>query len=167
MQQTVEKVKEAYKKIGVAPDENRNLDISVSFDGTWQKSGHSSHNDVASVIDLLTAFPIDVQVLSNHCSKCKNGPDKSDLTCENWKTNHSSISQKNFDGTPNAMEVECGKRIWSRSVGKYGLCYTTVLSDGGSKAYDTISTMEVYGKDKTAAKEECINHVSKRMGTAL
>ena len=167
LQKTVEKVKMAYKKIGVVPDEDGNLDISVSFDGTWQRRGHSSHNGVASVIDLLTGLPIDVEVLSNHCSKCKNGPDESDPTYENWKKNHSSVCQKNFDGTSNAMEVECAKRIWSRSVEKYGLCYTTMLSDGDSKAYDTISTMEVYGKDKTVDKEECINHVSKRMGTAL
>ena len=119
------------------------------------------------MIDLLTGLPIDVEVLSNHCSKCKKGPDETEPTYDEWKRNHSHVCQKNFDGTSNAMEVECAKRIWNRSVEKYGLCYTTMFSDGDSKAYDTISKMEVYGKEKMIVKEECINHVSKRMGTAL
>ena len=42
-----------------------------------------------------------------------------------------------------------------------------MLCDGDSKAYDKISEMEIYGREKQVAKEECINHVSKRMGTAL
>ena len=46
-QKTVETLKEAYKKIGVVPDEKGNLDIRVSFDRTWQKRGHSSHNGAA------------------------------------------------------------------------------------------------------------------------
>ena len=42
-----------------------------------------------------------------------------------------------------------------------------MLSDGDSKSYDAVSSAEVYGKDKKITKEDCINHVSKRMGTAL
>ena len=42
-----------------------------------------------------------------------------------------------------------------------------MLSDGDSKAYHAISTVEVYGKEKTIENEECINHISKRLGTAL
>ena len=42
-----------------------------------------------------------------------------------------------------------------------------MLCDGDSKAYDTIVEMEIYGREKQIAKEECIDHVSKRMGTAL
>jgi len=42
-----------------------------------------------------------------------------------------------------------------------------MLSDRDSKAYHAISTVEVYGKEKTIENEECINHISKRVGTAL
>ena len=51
----------AYHEIGVDPDKDGVLDISVSFDGSWQKRGHSSHKGVASVIDLVTGFPIDLR----------------------------------------------------------------------------------------------------------
>ena len=42
-----------------------------------------------------------------------------------------------------------------------------MLSDGDSKAFDALATSNVYGDAKPIEKEECINHVSKRMGTAL
>jgi len=42
-----------------------------------------------------------------------------------------------------------------------------MLCGGDSKAYDKIVEVGVYGREKQVAKEECINHVSKRMGTAL
>ena len=42
-----------------------------------------------------------------------------------------------------------------------------MLSDGGSKSFDRLKEMDVYGKDIKISKEECINHVSKRMATAL
>ena len=79
---------------------------------------------------------------------------------------HETKCSKTFEGTSNAMEQECAKKIWGRSVAKYKLWYTTMLSDGDSKAYDAISEANVYGADKKVEKEECLNHVSKRMGTA-
>ena len=42
-----------------------------------------------------------------------------------------------------------------------------MLSDGDSKAYDAVSAANVYGVDVLIEKEDCINHVAKRMGTAL
>ena len=42
-----------------------------------------------------------------------------------------------------------------------------MLCDEDSTAYGKIVEMENYGPEKQIAKEECINHVSKRMGTAL
>ena len=57
--------------------------------------------------------------------------------------------------------------IWQRSVKNHHLRYTTILSDGDSKSFDFLKEIEVYGKDIKISKEECVNHVSKRMGTAL
>ena len=56
--------KEAYKEIGVVPDEDGILDIGVSYDGSWQRRGPSSHNGMARIIDLMTGLPIDYEVLS-------------------------------------------------------------------------------------------------------
>ena len=42
-----------------------------------------------------------------------------------------------------------------------------MLGDGDSKAHKAVVVMEPYGPDVEIVKEECLNHVHKRMGTAL
>ena len=54
-----------------------------------------------------------------------------------------------------------------RSVKKHGLRYTTMLSDGDSKSFSHVTESKVCGGDIVTEKNECVNHVSKRMGTAL
>ena len=94
------------------PDANGVLDVAVSFDGAWQRRGHSSHNGVASVIDLITGLPIDYEVLCNFCFKCQANEENEDCA---WKEKHRLSCPKNFDGSSNAMEVECALRLWNRS----------------------------------------------------
>ena len=163
---SIEAIKNAYAEVGVEPDDHGVLDIGVSYDGSWQKRGHASHNGTGTVIELLTGLPVDFEVLSNFCQKCKMAEQNEEDT-DNWMVKHKENCPKNFDGTSNAMEVECAVRLWRRSIEKLKLRYTVMLCDGDSKAYDKISEMEIYGREKQVAKEECINHVSKRMGTAL
>lgn len=164
---SVEKIREKYAEIGVLPDKDNVLDIAVSYDGSWQRRGHSSHNGLGVVIDLLTGLPIDFEVLCNFCHQCLKAPDKEDPTYAEWIAKHSAKCGKNYDGSANSMEQQCAFVIWKRSVQKYGLRYTTMLSDGDSKSFKHIVEEEVYGKDVTMNKEDCVNHVSKRMGTAL
>ena len=38
-----------------------------------------------------------------------------------------------------------------------------MLSDGESKAFDSVVEAQLYGDDVTIGKEECINHVPERM----
>ena len=120
---------------------------------------------MASVIDIITGLPIDYEVLSNFCLKCKVAESKE--PSDEWKEKHATNCPRNFLGTSNAMEVECAKRLWGRSVQKHKFRYTAMISDGDSKSFDAVSSAEVYGKEKKIIKEDCINHVSKRMGTAL
>ncbi|GFU61035.1 uncharacterized protein TNCV_4436651 [Trichonephila clavipes] len=49
-------------------------DLSVSFDGTWLTRGHTSLIGVGCVIDMLTGYVVDFEVMSkeeciNHVSK--------------------------------------------------------------------------------------------------
>ncbi|GFU57193.1 uncharacterized protein TNCV_2212441 [Trichonephila clavipes] len=39
-------------------------DLSVSFDGTWLTRGHTSLIDVGCVIDMLTGYVVDFEVMS-------------------------------------------------------------------------------------------------------
>ena len=41
------------------------------------------------------------------------------------------------------------------------------MSDGDARTFKHLTEKKVYGDDVTIEKEECINHVGKRMGTAL
>lgn len=162
-QETRTEIFKAYSAIGVEPDEQGTLDIAVSYDGAWQRRGFSSHNGVGSVIDLLTGLPVDFEVLSNFCSKCEAIKDGE----QTLKQRHKPSCSKNYEGSSGSMEVECALRIWKRSVKDHSLRYTTMLSDGDSKAYDAVCESNVYGNEVKIEKEDCVNHVAKRMGTAL
>ncbi|GFU72834.1 uncharacterized protein TNCV_2782991 [Trichonephila clavipes] len=47
------------------------VDIRVSYDGSWLKRGHTSNIGVRCVIDLLTGFVIDYEVMSKRCGECE------------------------------------------------------------------------------------------------
>lgn len=63
------------------------------------------------------------------------------------------------------MTVQAAEVIFSQSVGPHNLQYTTILCDGDSKAYNHVSALELY--DKEVAKEDCVNHVAKRVYAGL
>ena len=50
---------------------------------------------------------------------------------------------------------------------KHSLRHMAMVSDGDSKSCDQVCQARVYGHNKLVEKEDWINHVSKRMGTAL
>lgn len=52
------------------------------------------------------------------------------------------------------MEVDAGLPLFKRSVSKHGLRQNTLVSDGDSSTFSALT-------------EECLNHVQKRMGSAL
>ena len=63
------------------------------------------------------------------------------------------------------METEGARILFRRSL-DLGFRYTTMVADGDSKAYDTVQEDQLYGLEYPILKE-CINYVSKRLGTAL
>ncbi|KAG0415759.1 hypothetical protein HPB47_007060 [Ixodes persulcatus] len=75
-----------------------------------------------------------------------------------------SKCQKNFDGSANAMEVQAAGVIFSRPVELHKLQYVIMLCDGDSKAYNHVAELQMYDKD--VSKEDCVNHVAKRLYAA-
>eukprot|EP00745_Piridium_sociabile_P007986 TRINITY_DN15350_c0_g1_i2.p1 TRINITY_DN15350_c0_g1~~TRINITY_DN15350_c0_g1_i2.p1 ORF type:complete len:326 (+),score=78.28 TRINITY_DN15350_c0_g1_i2:211-1188(+) len=65
------------------------------------------------------------------------------------------------------MEVEAARVLWRRSVQRHKLRYTLLLSDGDAKTFTELNNIKPYGEGVIIEKEECINHVSKRLGSAL
>ena len=65
------------------------------------------------------------------------------------------------------MESEGVRRIFGRSIQKHNLRYTPFVGDGDSKSYSEVVQLSPYGPAFYIPKEDCISHVTKRMGTAL
>lgn len=145
------------------------IDITVSYDGTWQKRGHTSQYGIGIVIDVLTGLVVDYEILSKYCPDCTAARrDLGDDTAEFsiWFDGHKAECSKNYSGSSNAMEMIAAEILWKRSIKSCGMRYVKMLSDGDAKSYKHLLPLKVYG-DKEIKKEECINHVAKRLGTAL
>ncbi|KAH7958418.1 hypothetical protein HPB49_001406 [Dermacentor silvarum] len=153
-------VRQLYKELDIQNANN----IAVSFDGSWMTRGHSSHIGVGAVIELFTGLVLDYVVLSNFCAGCERGPKENDPAYQTWRDSH--MCQKNTAKKAGEMEVEAAVLLFNRSLRKNGLRYTTILSDGDSRAFHALQEADVYGFIKIQ-KEDCVNHVQKRMGTAL
>ncbi|XP_077513273.1 uncharacterized protein LOC144124468 [Amblyomma americanum] len=153
-------VKDVYSKMQPSSPSN----ITVVYDGTWLTRGHSSHIGVGCIIEFYTGLVLDCTVLSNFCLGCCQQPAESDPSYGTWIEQHQC--QKNTDVASGQMEVEAALILFRRSFSSYGLRYTNVICDGDSRTYLALCKDEVYGFIPLT-KEDCINHVQKRMGTAL
>ena len=85
---------------------------------------------------------------------------------QQWLTLHKDECNQNYEGSSGGMEMKAAELRWNRSVDR-GFRYTTLLSDGDAKTLKHLTDLNVYGDDVVLEKEECINHVAKRLGTAL
>ena len=54
--------------------------------------------------------------------------------------------------------MKAAETMWLRSIDKHKLRYSTMLSDGDSKAHKKVD-----GNPYAVSKEECVNHVHKRL----
>ena len=144
------------------------VDISVSYDGTWQKRGFTSLFGVGVCIDVLTGLVVDFEVLSKYCHACKlaEGQNLPDIEMAEWRASHAPDCCKNHNQSSKAMEQEVAKILWGRSIRKFGFRYVEMLSDGDSAAYKAVCGLNPYHPQQIN-KLECINHAHKRMGTAL
>ena len=70
----------------------------------------------------------------------------------------------NFAGSSPAMECEGAVVLWERSVERHNLRYRWMVSDGDSKAFNSVEN--VYGEIKVK-KLDCVGHVQKRMDKHL
>ena len=142
-------------------------DITVSFDGIWHIKGHSSSVGACFVIDTLSGLVLDYVVLSKYCAERQLVGDK--LTGEEktlWLEAHRTVCDRKHLGSSGAMETAGAKLLWSRSVDVTSFRYIALLGDGHAAVLDCLNTTVPY-PGITIQKEECINHVSKRMFKGL
>ena len=65
------------------------------------------------------------------------------------------------------MQKEVVLAQYRRSFEKCNICCDSFIGDEDSSAYRSVIKEAVYRAWKTISKEECVNHVAKRMGTGL
>jgi hypothetical protein len=149
-------------------DPTEPLSIDVSFDGTWMTRGYRSHIGAAFVMDCDTGFVIDYEILCNFCEVCiKKEKSLSPADFTAWKLTHKDC-RKNYNGKSGSMETEAARRMWSRSE-TLGYRYITFVGDGDSSAFNAVKALNdgAGPYPDPVLKEECLNHVSKRLGTRL
>ncbi|GFY11005.1 uncharacterized protein TNCV_2201131 [Trichonephila clavipes] len=122
-------------------------ELSVSFDGTWLTRGHTSLIGVGSVIDMLTGYNVDFEVMSKvcrHCSVAKNklGPSSAEFSI--WYEGHKSEYDINHLDSSTSMEMEAALTLWKRSTSLV-FRYITVLSDGDCKTFNYLCEKK-YGR---------------------
>ena len=66
-----------------------------------------------------------------------------------------------------AMESKAAAKICCRSERLNKLKYATYVGEGDSKGDAVVTNAEPYGPDVQVAKQECIGHAQKLLGTAL
>ena len=70
----------------------------------------------------------------------------------------------NYTGSSNAMVKDGAVRICERSVEKYKLRYTSMISDADSSTYPNLRDAAPYGNDHPNSKHaKCIGYVQKSM----
>ena len=145
------------------------IDVTVSFDGSWMTRGHSSLYGIGCVVGVVTGLVLDYAVMSRYCQQCANAcvryGGKATVDFTEWYRFHERDCNINYSGSAGGMEVRAAELLWERSVQR-GFRYTTLLSDGDARTFKHLCDLRVYG-DVELEKEECVNHVAKRLGTAL
>ncbi|XP_070175236.1 uncharacterized protein [Littorina saxatilis] len=164
--QSANHIRKAYAEVD--PDPQETIDITVSFDGTWQKRGFTSLYGVGVVIDVLTGLVVDFHVMSKYCHACKlqeaqNFPAEE---MEAWRAAHAPKCCRNHHASSKAMEQEAAKVLWGRSVRSHNFRYTEMLCDGYSSAFKAVVELDPY-PGVQVEKLDCINHAHKRMGSAV
>lgn len=130
----------------------------------------------AAVMEGFTGVTLDYSTICSFCEKCtkkknlvktkKCSPEQYD----GWYAEHASDCDKNYEGSAASMEAAAAVMLWERSVDS-NFRYIRFISDGDSKSFLKVTQMNggqgPYGTDYPVEKEECVNHVSKRLVTHL
>ncbi|KAJ8673762.1 hypothetical protein QAD02_011490 [Eretmocerus hayati] len=146
------------------------LDIMASYDGTWHTRGFASLFGVGFLIEYNTGLVIDYEVLSKYCHMCtitqnELGPDSPDFAL--WYENHKESGEcnQNHVGSSCSMETKCAEILFIRSPETCKVRVTKVVADGDAKVHKHLCEVQPYSVP--ISKEECLNHVAKRLTTGL
>lgn len=161
-------VKKTYRLLNPDLEDTDVIDITVSYDGTWQKRGFTSNYGLGFIIDVLTGLVIDYVLLSKACTTCTKAQGefgKQTQTFQGWYEKHKPNCEKNYSGSSPGMERTAAEILWRRSVATTGMRYAVMIGDGDAKTVKWINEKKIY--DIPVVKLECINHIEKNLGAAI
>ncbi|GFW13740.1 uncharacterized protein TNCV_2105641 [Trichonephila clavipes] len=84
------------------------IDVSVSYDGTWQKRGHTSKLGLRIIIDALSGLVVDYEVLLKYCQSfvvTSRYMIVNRVEFHTLQKGHADECYKNFDGPSGAMKM--------------------------------------------------------------
>ncbi|GBN06205.1 hypothetical protein AVEN_71656-1 [Araneus ventricosus] len=118
-------IRQEHNELASPSDQNNEIiDITVSYDGTWQKRGHRSLYGIGIVVDILTGLVIDYEILSKYCpvyTTAKRDLEEHSADFSIWYKAHKPECSENYVGSSNAMEVKASEIFWTRSVENCGM----------------------------------------------
>ncbi|GFV85141.1 uncharacterized protein TNCV_4171941 [Trichonephila clavipes] len=108
---------------------------------------------------LVTGLVIDYEILSKYCTECTAAVrdlsgDSPDFAI--WYEGHKSECQINHTGSSSSMEMEAAAILWQRAINECNMRYTCILSDGDSKTFQHLMSLNIYGKGKPIKKRKAI-----------
>ena len=84
-----------------------------------------------------------------------------------WWVEHDEECLLTHESSSSAMEKDGIRLIYKRSLEKHNIRYRPYIGDGDSSSYAAVVLDDPYGYKYPVEKEECVNHITKRMGTNL
>ena len=128
--------------------------VAVSMDGTWQKRGHSSKIGVVFAVSVRTGEVLDYEVKSLICKECSLHKQSPDYLA--WKESHRRHCEVNHQGSSEEMESLGAIDIFSRSIEKRKVMYSTFVNDGDSSCFGKVKAKmeELCGESYPVVKEE-------------
>ena len=151
--QSANNIRKAYAEVD--PDlqeemnrgETRTIDISVSFDGTWQKRGFTSLYGVGGshrCPDRNWLWTLRLCRSTAIPAKFKRPRNLPAQEMEAWRAAHAPKCCQNHHASSKAMEQEAAKLLWGRSVRLHDIRYTEMLCDRDSSAFKAVVELDPY-----------------------
>ncbi|XP_033609282.1 uncharacterized protein LOC117282699 [Cryptotermes secundus] len=119
LQEAQTSVHQSYIATDPSLSEDDIIDITVSYDGTWQKRVFSSLYGIGAVIDVLTGLVIDFEVMSKYCDICVQQQNTlNSVDYASWHKAHkeSEKCEMKFCRSSSAMEMVTAEILWKQSV---------------------------------------------------
>ncbi|XP_066960500.1 uncharacterized protein [Macrobrachium rosenbergii] len=138
------------------------IDLTVAFTTTYHQWGSDFCLVAGAVIELTTGLVLDYDVANMYCHVCKINAKKivsmSPAEMTDWFNKHQDsceirewCDELDHDAEEGVREIEpkylecfVAKKIWMRSIEKYGFRYTTLIHESDEKIHEELSKAAIY-----------------------